>query len=240
MSYLKLEMERVRDVEVYIPEMVTQHSSSHVADLRNRFRLTTWCRTLNRCKALKFSFIYIGVLLIISLEVLPQRATNFEVELGLVQNHQRFLKLFNGVLEAGAGYNQELFRNFYAGASFHTSFLSRKGTSNRSAIYKPGLNLHYYIHLSRNVAVIPQAGINYAILNISNKEYNYRENQSGWNPDAQIRVLWKREKKLDYYAFGRFDYIYLDKDDKFTKLEFYRQVYLTSFGIGLRIKSGTK
>lgn len=205
-----------------------------------RFRQTDLKSLVLVFKKVTSRFFFICMLMSISVVGLPQRASNFEVELGLVQNHRRFFTLFNGVLEAGAGYNRELFRNFYGGASFRMSFLNRKGTAGRSVFYKPGLNLHYHIHLSRAVAVIPQVGINYAVLNVSNKEFSYRENQKGWNPDAQVRVLWKRDKKLDYYVFGRFDYIYLDRDEEFTRLEYYRQVYLTSFGIGLRIKSAAK
>ena len=168
---------------------------------------------------------------------ITQKASNFQVDLGLYQNHKGFFKLFDGVIEAGAAYNKELIKGLYGGAAIRLGILSRKGTSSRTTSYKPGLNLHYYIHLSEKLAIVPVATISYALLNISNKEYKYREVQAGWSPGAELRMHWKREKKMDFFVFGRLDYIYLNEDKDFTQLEHYRQVWLTAFGLGLRLKS---
>lgn len=166
-----------------------------------------------------------------------QKSSNFQFDLGLTQNYNGFFKLFNGILDLGAGYNHELARDLYGGFHFRMSFLNREGTTNRATAYKPGINLHYYINLSDQLALIPVASVGYAILDISNKEFSYRETQAGWNPGAEVRMLWKREKKLDFYVFGRFDYVHLGRDEDFTLLEDYRDVYLSSFGLGLRLKS---
>ena len=187
---------------------------------------------------LKRRFYYTVAFILISYGGFAQTGSHINVDLGLTQNHQGFFKLFDGIVDVGASYNHELFKNFYGGFAFHMSFLNRKNTSARTTIFKPGIQLNYIIHLSENIAVIPQGNLGYAILNISNKEYSYKEIQSGWNPGGELRVLWKRDHLLDFYIFGRFDYIYLDEDQSFTMLEYYRNVYLTSFGIGMRIKSG--
>jgi hypothetical protein len=189
---------------------------------------------------LKINNIYIVLLLLVPFFGTSQKASNFQFDIGLYQNYKGFFKLFDGVVEAGAGYNMELIKNLYGGAAFRMGLLGRKGTSSRTAIYKPGLNLHYYVHLSEKLALVPLASISYAFLNISNKEYKYRELQRGWSPGAELRMLWKREKKMDFYVFGRFDYIYLDEDKDFTQLEYYRQVWLSAFGLGLRLKSARK
>ena len=60
-------------------------------------------------------FIVAWVLFTAFLSAHAQRPSNIQVDLGVVQNHNGFFKLFNGVAEAGAGYNRELARNFYAG-----------------------------------------------------------------------------------------------------------------------------
>ncbi len=187
--------------------------------------------------ALKFKNLYIVTLFLIPILGIAQKASNFQFDLGLYQNHQGFFKLYDGIIEAGAGYNMELIDGLYGGMAFRMGILGRKGTSGRTAIYKPGLNLHYYIHLSGKLAIVPLASISYSLLNISNKEYNYRELQTGWSPGAELRMYWKRDRKIDFYVFGRFDYIYLDEDKDFTQLEYYRQVWLTAFGLGLRLKS---
>jgi len=154
-----------------------------------------------------------------------------------MQNHEGFFKLFDGVVDVGAGYNRELVKDLYGGIAFHIAFLNRQNTTSRTAIYKPRLNLHYYIHVSEKVAVIPVMNLGYSFLNLSNREYDYKEIQSGLNSGGELKVLWKRNQTLDYYIFGRFDFIFLDKDESFTRLKHYRNVYLTSFGLGVRIKS---
>ena len=185
-------------------------------------------------------FVFILVLWMAFLSGHAQRTSNLQFDLGLVQNHKGFFKLFNGIAEVGAGYNRELARNFYAGAHLRLSVLSRSGTTNRLAIYKPGLNLHYFISLTEQFAIIPVISAGYSFLSISNKEYGYREMQSGFNPGAGLRFLWMRQRKIDFYLFGRFDYIYLDEDVEFTRMGYYRQIYMTAFGIGIRIKSGSE
>lgn len=171
---------------------------------------------------------------------MAQRDTRINIDLGLVQNYQGFFKLFDGVVSLGAGYNHTLHQNLYGGADFHVGFLRRKNTTARTTIYMPGLILNYGIHVSRKVVIIPQVKLGYALLTISNSEFDYKETQSGWNPGGEVRLRWKQERRLDFYLFGRFDYIYLGRDESFTMLDYYRQVYLTAIGIGVHIKSSVK
>lgn len=167
-----------------------------------------------------------------------QKSSNFQVDAGLNQNHGGFFKLFDGVLEAGAGYNRQIVKGLYGGLAFRVSFLGRQNTPSRTIIYKPRVNLHYSIDITKSMAVIPLISLGYSFVNLSNREFEYRETQSGLNTGGELRVLWKRERKLDYFVFGRFDYIYLDRDESFTVLEQYRKVFMTAFGLGIRIKSG--
>lgn len=172
--------------------------------------------------------------------VFSQRASSFRADLGLVWNHQGFFKLFDGVAEAGIGFNMQVAGNLAAGASMRLGILSRSGTTNRLAVYRPGVNLHYRIPLSGRLAIVPQASIGYAFLGISNGEFSYRETRSGWNPGAELRILWTRQSPLDFYLFGRFDAVFLDEDPDFTRLEYYRRVLMTAVGIGINIKSRTQ
>ena len=167
-----------------------------------------------------------------------QKASNFQIDAGLTQNHQGFFKLFDGTLDAGAGYNLKLLQDLYGGLAFRIGLLNRENTTSRAIVYRPQLNLHYYFHVTKNVAIIPLVSVGYSFLNLSNKEFGYKELQSGFNSGGELRILWERERKLDFFLFGRFDYIYLDRDESFTRIEYYRKIYLTSFGMGIRIKSG--
>lgn len=187
---------------------------------------------------MKKRLLYIALFISLCQPLFSQKVSNFQFDAGLVWNHQGFLKLFDGTLDLGAGYNLKLLKDLYGGLAFRIAFLNRSNTTSRALIYRPQLNLHYYFHLSRNVAIIPVVSLGYSFLDLSNKEFDYKELQSGLNTAAELRVLWKRERKLDFFLFGRFEYIYLDQDESFTMVEYYRNIYLTSIGMGIRIKSG--
>jgi hypothetical protein len=97
--------------------------------------------------------------------------------------------------------------------------------------------LSYDINLGSWFTINPVIFVGYSFLNLSNEEYDYSENQNGLNCGGDLRLVWRTEKRVDFYIFGRYDYIYLTEDINFTQLEYYRRVHLTSFGIGLKIKS---
>lgn len=78
--------------------------------------------------------------------------------------------------------------------------------------------------------------VGYSFINLSNGEYNYAETQNGFNTGAELKFIWYSQAKVDYFIFGRYDFIYLDEDLNFTHLEYYRKVHLSSFGIGIKIK----
>lgn len=82
--------------------------------------------------------------------------------------------------------------------------------------------------------------VGYSFLNISNGEFNYTEIQKGFNTGAELKFIWYSQASVDYYIFGRYDFIYLDEDLSFTQLEYYRKVHLSSFGIGIKIKPKNK
>ena len=169
--------------------------------------------------------------------VFSQKRNYFNVDLGLSQTYKGFFYLFDGVVDIGAGYNRHIIDQFYGGFSFHLDYLSRSGSSARTIVYKPKVNLGYDINVSSRFSINPMIFAGYSFLNLSNKEFNYTENQNGINCGGEIRLVWNTGKRLDYFIFGRYDYIYLTEDKNFTHLEYYRRVHLTSFGIGVKIKS---
>lgn len=181
--------------------------------------------------------LVIVILFVFSVPGMSQHKKYVTVDLGLLQVHQDFFKLYDGILDVGASYNRSIHGNLYGGLDFHMGFLHRQNTSARTTILKPAILVNYMFHVSQHIVIIPQAKIGYGFLRLSNGEYNYKETQSGWNPGGELRVQWKRERQIDFYVFGRLDYIKLNKDESFTMLDHYRHVYLTSFGLGIFIKS---
>lgn len=175
--------------------------------------------------------------LIFSISGFAQKSRSIQFDMGISQTHKDFFQLYNGIIDIGGGYHLGLTKNIFAGLSFHVNYLNRKNTKMRAVVYKPKINLQYYIHITKGIAIVPGLSGGYALINIRNSEYGYSELQKGLNLEAELKTMLTRQAKTDFYLFGRFDYIYLGKDTEFTLLNHYRNVYLTSFGIGINIKS---
>ncbi len=125
----------------------------------------------------------------------------------------------------------------FGGFSFHFTYLDRSYTKSRTFFYKPKINLQYYFHLSKRFALVPGFAVGYALIQLKNSEFNYNDLGQGINIEPDLKLMWTRQAKAEFYLFGRFDFIYLNKDSDFTQLNHYRNVYLTSFGVGVNIKS---
>jgi len=175
-------------------------------------------------------------LLLVS-SVFSQKKNYFTIDLGLTRTYKGFFYLYDGVVDIGAGYNRHILDLLYGGFSFHIDYLNRSGSSARTIVYKPKVNLSYDIQVNSWFTINPVVFVGYSFLNLSNTEYDYAENQNGINCGADLRLLWETSSRLDYYLFGRYDYIYLTEDKNFTQLDYYRRVHLSSFGIGVKIKS---
>ena len=166
-----------------------------------------------------------------------QSASFVNVDAGLTWNHQGFFKLYDGIVDAGAGYHISLFKELYGGLSFHTAFLNYKNAPARSTFYRPKVNLLYSMHISPRIAVDPVIAFGYSFVRITNSEYAYAQTLAGINYSANLQLRWKSSGKLDYYIFGRYDYIFLNENEAFTQLDVFRQIQLIAVGFGLHIKS---
>jgi hypothetical protein len=175
-------------------------------------------------------------LLFLSLSGFSQRESNWTIDIGLTQTYPGFFILYNGSVDIGAGYNTKLTGDLFGGGSFEVQFLKLSGTQSRTTIYKPKLNLHYRFKVGKSFSIIPWFSVGYSFLNIKNTEYNYADTQSGLNISPELKLLWNTQTRIDYYFYGRYDYIKLSKDAGFTHLKYYRNIDLTSFGIGILIK----
>ena len=185
----------------------------------------------------KIIFVFLIVFLsLICLDSFSQKDRNLSVDIGIPQTYKGFFYLYDGIIDLGIGYHINLFNNFYAGGSMRLEYLSRKPELGRSVFYRPSVNLYYTFNIGEKLQLIPWVSGGYSIVQLSNKEFNYKEIQSGVNIAPELKISWRTNSRVQYYIFGRYDYIYLDEDKDFTKLEYYRKVNLTSFGIGIFIK----
>ncbi len=185
---------------------------------------------------MKKAGIFLTVALFSCIFLLAQEKRNVTIDLGLSQTYKGFFYLYNGVVEIGAAYNHQIIKSLYGGASFHLDYLSRSNSSARTIVYKPKVNLNYNFKINHWFCINPLVFAGYSFVSISNDEFDYAETQKGFNSGVELKFIWYSQASVDYYLFGRYDYIYLQEDVNFTLLEYYQKVHLTSFGIGIKIK----
>jgi hypothetical protein len=175
-------------------------------------------------------------LLFLSLSGFSQHESSWTADIGLTQTYPGFFNLYDGSVDIEAGYQTKLVGSLFAGGSFGVQFLKLDGSLSKTIVYKPKLNLSYRLKAGKNFRVIPLFSVGYSFLNIKNNEYGYATTQSGLNLSPELKLLWKTGIRTDFYFYGRYDYIKLNEDTDFTHLNYYRNVSLTSFGIGIVIK----
>jgi len=185
---------------------------------------------------LRKAIILLLVAIFSFISITAQEKRNVTIDLGLSQTYKGFFYLYNGVIELGAAYNHQIVKSLYGGVSFHIDYLSRSNSSTRTIVYKPKLNVNYNFKITQWFSINPMVFLGYSFLNLSNGEFQYADTQKGVISGVELKFIWNSLASVDYYFFGRYDYIYLKEDVNFTLLEYYRKVYLTSFGIGIKIK----
>lgn len=185
------------------------------------------------------TILLILLLGIFGLNGLAQKENRLSFDIGLPQTYKGFFYLYNGIIEFGGAYQLNPFQNFHAGASFHIEILNRNPESASSIFYKPRLNFYYTFTIGEKFQLIPTVAGGYSIINLSNKEFDYQETQGGYNFSPELKVSWRNETRVQYYLFGRYDFIYLGEDKNFTHLEYFRRINMSSFGLGIFIHPKT-
>ena len=175
-------------------------------------------------------------MILISLNSFSQERNNISIDLGLANTHKGFFYLYQGMVDVNIGYNLKLWKGLYGGAAFQTEYLKLNNSQARTLIFKPKINLHYNINFSEKLSLVPWMSVGYSFLQIKNKEFGYSDNVAGLNLSPELKFVRKTKSRVNYYIFGRYDYIYLSEDPEFTKLEYFKNVHLTSFGIGIYLK----
>jgi hypothetical protein len=184
----------------------------------------------------KISIVFLVLFLgVFSLTGFTQKDNRLSFDIGLPQTYKGFFYLYNGIIEVGGAYHLNPLKNFHAGGSMHINFLNRNPETGRSIMYKPKLSLYYTINIDKKFQLIPTVAGGYSFVSISNKEFDYSEIQSGLSISPELKLSWKNDKRVQYYLFGRYDFIYLNEDLNFTHLEYYRRVNMTCLGLGIFI-----
>ncbi len=146
--------------------------------------------------------------------------------------------LFNSYrFDIGTGYNIQK-NKFFIGASLNITYskLKYSGNDTKTFIIKPRINISYPIDLGGRINFEPKFGLGYSIIYMNSKKYDFTDYQQGINTLFELKFNYMTNTRVDYYFITNYDYIYLKKDENFTKLNYYRKIHLVNFGIGAKLK----
>ena len=186
---------------------------------------------------MKYVSVFIIYYLFIS--VIPsfsQEKFYVNVDVGYPSPDEKFFTLYKGVLAANFGVGYKLTNNVYAGISFNSLFIKQKNPVINASYYFPAINIKYEQKLPFRFLILPEAGIGLSFLNLKSRKYDYNETQKGINLYGKIALGYPICKTFDILVYYRYDYIHLKKDEEFTKLEYFRNLHITNFGISINFK----
>jgi|AntAceMinimDraft_17_1070374.scaffolds.fasta_scaffold02383_2 hypothetical protein len=117
------------------------------------------------------------------------------------------------------------------------------------------INLSYPVKLYKIFYIVPKIGIGYLFMNINYGSYveehnyfmdvipgGYFESPYCWylyqgiNSNIELKLNISTNHEIGFFVFGNYDYTYL-LGNKLTRLLYYRQIYISNFGIGINISN---
>ena len=158
------------------------------------------------------------------------------VDVGYPSPDERFFIGYKGVITANFGVAYKLTNNVYAGISFNSLFTKQKNPVVNASYYFPAINIKYEQKLPFRFLILPEAGTGLSFLNIKSSQYDYNETQNGINLYGKLAMGYSVNTMLSILIYYRYDYIHLNKDEEFTKLEYFRNLHIKNFGISVNIK----
>ena len=168
--------------------------------------------------------------------IFSQEKFHINVDIGYPSPDEKFFTFYKGVLAANLGVGYKLTGDLYGGISFNYIYTRQKNPEVRARYYIPALNFKYKQKLPFRFFVLPETGAGLSFINLKSRKYDYNETQKGINLYGKIALGYPICKTFDILVYYRYDYIHLKKDEEFTKLEYFRNLHITNFGISINFK----
>ena len=167
-------------------------------------------------------------------KIFAQEKSNVNLEISKMFERSFFNRY---LFDIGTGYNTKK-NKFYIGGSLNITYskLKYSGNDTKTFIIKPRINISYPINLGDRINFEPKFGLGYSIIYMNSKKYDFTDYQQGINTLLELKFNYITKTKVDYYFITNYDYIYLKKNESFTKLNYYSNIHLINFGIGAKLK----
>ena len=172
--------------------------------------------------------------------IFSQEKFHINVDIGYPSPDEKFFTVYKGVIATNIGAGYKLTGALYGGISFNYIYTRQKNPEVSARYYFPALNIKYKQKLPFRFFVLPEAGVGLSFINLKCSEYDYNDTQKGINMYGKLALGYPICTLFDILVYYRYDYIHLRKDEEFTKLEYFRNLHITNFGIGINLKFTNK
>jgi len=168
--------------------------------------------------------------------IFSQEKYQINIDVGYPSPDEKFFPVYKGVIAVNIGASYRLTGNLFSGITFCHLDTKQKSPDMNARYYIMSLNIKYKQKLPFHFFVLPETGAGLAFINLKSDQYNYNDTQNGINFYGKLAVGYPINKICDILIYYRYDYIHLSKDKEFTKLEYFRNLHVANFGIGINIK----
>ena len=172
--------------------------------------------------------------------IFSQEKFHINVDIGYPSPDEKFFTVYKGVIAANIGAGYKLTGALYGGISFNYIYTRQKNPEVNARYYIPALNIKYKQKLPFRFFVLPEIGVGLFFLNLKCSEYDYNDTQKGINLYGKLALGYPVSKLFDILLFYRYDFLHLKKDEEFTRLEYFRNLHISNFGIGINLKIKNK
>lgn len=172
--------------------------------------------------------------------IFSQEKFHFNIDVGYPSPGDKFFTYYKGVIATNIGAGYKLTGTLYSGFSFSYLYTRQNNPEVSARYYIAALNSKYKQKLPFHFFVLPEAGAGVFLLNLKCSEYDYNDSQKGITLYGKLALGYALFPFLDILGYYRYDYLHLKKDKEFTKLEYFRNLHITNFGISINLKFPNK
>jgi hypothetical protein len=180
-------------------------------------------------------YLFVVFMLFIHPGLFAQETYNVRFGLGYPFTNNHFFSLYTGQITTFVGAGYEFKNNLHLGVEFDFSQALKSSSSMTLSYFSSVLYSGYRIGIGKSVFINPEAGAGYGNLKLKSDDYHYNSATPGILVKGKLNAGYNFNR-FDLTAFYQFNYLYLNKDATFTSLDYFRNQYFSSIGLGVTFK----
>jgi len=181
------------------------------------------------------TFIII-IILLCTQQLFSQDRINIELGMGYPFPDKKFFIYYDGIFSINSSITYQVANKLYTGISFNLVKTKQDYPEVFTRYYVPAGIINYKQNITGRLFISPELGLGMLIMSLKCSEYDYHEKQLGLDINGKLALGYSLNNLFDIMIFYRFDYMYLQKDEGFTMLEYYRNMHLSCLGASVNFK----